>query len=90
MGRRFTAILAAEWRGVISQSWNSMRLLVFAHVVLIKTFGIRRAREIRAGITRRMDLWEGDNMLAWWGTPRWKGLPVRAGPPSAVGRRTMP
>ena len=52
------AILAAEWRGVISRSWNSKRPLVFAHVVLTKTLGVRRAREIRARITMRMDLWE--------------------------------
>ena len=58
VGRRFTEILAAEWRGVISRSWNSERTLVFAHVVLTKTLGVRRAREIRARITRRMDLWE--------------------------------
>ena len=29
-------------------------------------------------------------MLAWWETPRRKGLTVRAGPPSAVMRRTTP
>ena len=58
VGRRFTAILAAEWRGVISWSWNSERTLIFAHVVLTKTLGVRRARDIRARITRRMELWE--------------------------------
>ena len=58
MGRRFTEILAAEWRGVLNRSWNSERPLVFAHVVLTKTLGIRQAREIRDRITRHMDLWE--------------------------------
>ena len=58
MGRRFTAILAAEWRGVISRIWNSKRPLVFAHVVLKKTLGVRWDREIKARITRGMDLWE--------------------------------
>ena len=53
VGRRFTVILEAEWRGVISQSWNSKRPLVFAHVVLTKTLVIRRAREIRDRIIRR-------------------------------------
>ena len=57
-GRQFTAILAAEWRGVLGRSWNSERTLVFAHVIITKTFGVHRAREIRARITRRMDLWE--------------------------------
>ena len=58
MGRRFTETLAAEWRGVISQSWNSERPLVFAHVVLTKMLSVRRSQETRARITRRMDLWE--------------------------------
>ena len=58
VGCRFTTFLAAEWRGVISQSWNSERPLIFAHVVLTKLLGVRWAREIRASITRRMDLWE--------------------------------
>ena len=58
MGRRFTDILAAKWRGVIARSWNSERTLVFAHVVVTKTLGVCQAREIRSKITRRMDLWE--------------------------------
>ena len=57
-GRRFTAILDVEWQVVLGRSWNSERPLVFAHVVLTKTLGIRRAQEIRARITRWMDLWE--------------------------------
>ena len=65
--RRFTAILAAEWRGVFSRSWNSERPLVFAHVVLTKTLGVRRAREIWARITRPMDLWErGQHTSLLW------------------------
>ena len=51
------AILAAEWRGVLVRSCNSKRTLFFSHVVLTKTLGIRRAREIRERITRRMDIW---------------------------------
>ena len=58
VGRRFTEILAAEWRGVLNRSWNSERPLVFAHVVLTKTLGVRRSQDIRARITRRMDIWE--------------------------------
>ena len=58
VGRRFTEILVAEWWGFLNRSRNSERPLVFAHVVLTKTLGVRRAREIRARITRRMDLWE--------------------------------
>ena len=48
-------ILAVEWQGVIGQSWNSERPLIFAHVVLTKTLGILRAQDIRARITRQMD-----------------------------------
>ena len=58
VGRRFTAILAVEWRGGFSQSWNFERPLVFAHVILTKTLGVYRARGIRAQIIRCMDLWE--------------------------------
>ena len=50
------AILAPEWQGVLNSSWNSKKPLIFAHVVLTKTLGVRRAREIRARITRVMDL----------------------------------
>ena len=58
VGRRFTALLAVEWQGVLGTSWNSEKTLVFAHVVLTKTLGVCRAKEIQAWITRRMDLWE--------------------------------
>ena len=58
VGRRFTAILAAEWRGVLSRSWNSKRPLAFAHVVLTNTLGVIRAKDIHDRITRRMDLWK--------------------------------
>ena len=58
MGRSFTAILAAEWLGVLDRSWNSERPLVFVHIVLTKMLGVRRAREIRSRITRRVDTWE--------------------------------
>ena len=58
VGRRFMEILAAEWRGLLDMSWNSERPLIFAHVVLTNMLGVCRAKEIRARITRRMDLWD--------------------------------
>ena len=58
VGLRFTTVLAAEWRGVLGQKWNSKRPLVFAHVVLTKTLGACKSRETRARINRRLDLWE--------------------------------
>ena len=56
--RHFTATLAVEWRGVLGRSWNSERALIFYHVILKKTMGVRRAKDIWARITRQMDLWE--------------------------------
>ena len=58
VGRRFIAILDAEWRGSLGSTWNSEIPLVFAHVVFIKTLGVCRAREIQVRITRMMDLWD--------------------------------
>ena len=59
---RWGAAVRQPWRrnggGFISRSWNSKRPLVVTDVVLTKTLGFRRAREIRARITRQMDLWE--------------------------------
>ena len=43
---------------MLDWKWNSKRPLVFAHVVLKKTLGTRKAREIRTRINRRLDLWE--------------------------------
>ena len=56
VGCCFTSILAVEWQGVINRSWNSERPLFFAHIVFTKTFVVCRPQEIRARITRRMDL----------------------------------
>ena len=53
---RFTEILAAEWWGVLGRNLNSKRPLVFAHVVLTETLGVRRAKDILARITRPLDL----------------------------------
>ena len=52
------AILSVEWQGLNDWSWNSERPHFFAHVVLTKTLGVFRNQEIRAHITRHMDLWE--------------------------------
>ena len=57
-GCRFTAVLAAEWRGVLDQKWNSKIPLVFSHVFLTNTLGAHKAKEIQARINRRLDLWE--------------------------------
>ena len=58
VGRRFTAVLDAEWRGVLDRKWNYDILLIFNHVVLTNTLGARKAREIWARIDRQLELWE--------------------------------
>ena len=58
VGCRFTVILASEWWGVLVRTWNSERPLVFAHSVLTKMLGFRKARDIWTRITRWMDIWE--------------------------------
>ena len=58
VGRRFTAVLAEEWRGVLDWKFNSEIILVFAHVVFTRTLGAHKDREIQAKIDRRLDLWE--------------------------------
>ena len=52
VGSWFTAVLSAEWQGVLDRKWNSKRPLIFAHVVLTKTMGAHKARDIRARIDR--------------------------------------
>ena len=52
------SILDAECWGVLRRTWKSKRPLIFAHVVLTKTLGVCRAREIWVRIIRQMDLWE--------------------------------
>ena len=44
--------------GVLDRKWNSEQPLVFAHVVLTKTLGARKAREIQSRINRWLDLWD--------------------------------
>ena len=58
VGRRFLTILVDEFRGARDRQWNSERPLVFASVILQKTPGVRRAKDIRSRLTKRMDLWD--------------------------------
>ena len=58
VGRRFLTILVDEFRGVRDRQWNSERPLIFATVVLQKTPGVRRAKDIRLRMTKRMDRWD--------------------------------
>ena len=58
VGYQFTALMAADWRGVLNRKWNYKIPLVLVHVVLKRTQGARKAREIRARINLWVDLWE--------------------------------
>ena len=55
-GLWFTAVLDAEWIGVLDWKWNSERPLVFTHVVLTRTLGACKARDIQARINCHLDL----------------------------------
>ena len=90
VGRRFTSILAEEWQGIRGRSWNSKRPLIFAHVVLTKTLGVRREKEIRARITSGYTSGRGVYTRNWWGIPRRKEPPGRAEPQVEERRSTMP
>ena len=77
VGRCFTTILAAEWWGVLAWSWNSDRPLVFAHVALTKTLGIRQAREIQARITRPTNLFKGGQHAGLVGDAKAEGSALK-------------
>ena len=50
-------IMAVEWQGVLNRSWNSKIPLVFAQIVIMKNLGVYRARNIRASVASRIELW---------------------------------
>ena len=56
-GRRFVILLTEELRGARERSWNSERPMVFIGTVLAKTPGVKKAKDIRARLLRRMDHW---------------------------------
>ena len=54
--RRLTLCLVEEWKGDCKMRCNSERPLVFVHIIFTKNPGMRQAKEIRARIYRRLDL----------------------------------
>ena len=76
--------IGGRMAGALSRKWNSERLLIFAHIVLSKTLGIRRAREIRDRITRRMDLWERGQYVGLVGDAKGDGA-AQEGRAASVG-----
>ena len=43
---------------MLNRKWNAERPLIFSHVVLTRTLGARKDREIQVRIDRQLDLWE--------------------------------
>jgi hypothetical protein len=58
VGKRFLVTLTNEFRGARERRWNSERPLVFAATILQSTTGVRRSKDIRRRLARRMDLWD--------------------------------
>ena len=58
VGKRFIRILSEEFAGIEAREWNSERPLVYVMVILQKDDGVRRAKDIRARLLQRMNLWE--------------------------------
>ena len=58
VGHRFTKILAVELQGVLNRRWNSVRPIFFVYINLKKTLVFHRAREIRAIVKMRLNLWK--------------------------------
>ena len=57
-------MLASEFNGVRARKWNSERPIIFAPIILRKTTGVYKARDIRTRITRRLNEWEKGNHAA--------------------------
>ena len=64
VGMRFISMLASEFNGVRARKWNSERPIIFAPIILRKTTGVYKARNIRTWITRRLNDWEKGNYAA--------------------------
>ena len=51
-------MLTAELNGIRTRKWNSEKFLAFQNVILQRVRTVKRARDIRQRLTRRMDAWE--------------------------------
>jgi hypothetical protein len=58
VGKRFVEKVADELKGIRSRKWNSERFLVLQVVVLQRTRDVKRARDVRRRISKRLDAWE--------------------------------
>lgn len=58
VGRRFTSLMADEWEGMLNRKWNSERVLLFGMVILQCNRGVKRSKDIKNRISKRLDAWE--------------------------------
>ncbi len=58
VGKRFVDKVTDELKGIVSRKWNPERFLVFQVVVLQRNRDVKRSRDVRRRIAKRMDAWE--------------------------------
>ena len=57
IGRLFIQKLADEMNGIISRKWNAEKMIVFITVILQRSRDIKKSRDIRRRIERRLTEW---------------------------------
>ncbi len=57
--------------GVQARKWNSEKLIVFQMVILQRTRGVTRARDIKKRIGKRLEAWEEGNFKMLVQTTEW-------------------
>jgi hypothetical protein len=58
VGKRFLTLLTGELNGIRKRQWNAERFLIFQNVILQRERTVKRSRDIRQRLSRRMDAWE--------------------------------
>ena len=56
--RKFMALLAAEWRGILDWTWNYKIPVVFDNIILTKILSVCQVIDIQYMLSQIMDLWE--------------------------------
>lgn len=57
IGRLFIQALADEMNGIISRKWNAEKMIVFIAVILQRSRDVKKSRDIRRRIERRLEEW---------------------------------
>ena len=58
VGKRFVERVAEELKGIKARKWNSERFLVLQVVILQRSRDVKRSRDVRRRIAKRLDAWE--------------------------------